>query len=212
MACAPWLPPKTSSVGVPPRLGDLEKRLPHRNSRDFGVTKIFRGLFEMDRRAGNEFRHHAIRKSRHNVRLKCQRRNVLHHRRQHGRARGISAHADHHVGSELVQHAARVPNRARQIECRFQARHQADIFQRSHAHQLQWISRGRNQTILDPARRSDEQHFGVVTLLQLIGDGQRGNHMSARASARQNRPHVVTINYDSDGAPRNRPLMIFRCD
>ena len=93
---------------------DLEKRLPHRNARDFGMAKIFRRLLEMHRRARHKSRDHAIGKSRHHVRLKGQRRNVLDHRRQHRRAGGISAHADHHVGREFVEHAARIPDGARQ--------------------------------------------------------------------------------------------------
>jgi hypothetical protein len=60
--------------------------------------------------------------------------------------------------------------------------------------QLQRISRRRNQPILNSACRPDEQNLGLITLLELVGYGERGDHMSARASARQNGSHAVTIN------------------
>ena len=118
--------------------------------------------------------------------------------RQHRRAGGVSADPDHDVGRELAEHAARIPERARQVERGLEPRHQADVLERADAHQLQWISRGGHQPILNAARGSDEEHFGVVALLQLIGDGESGNDMSAGASARQNRAHAVTINYATD--------------
>ena len=115
---------------------------------------------------------------------------MLHHRRQHRRAGGVSAHADHHVRREFIQHPSCIPDGARKVEGRFQASSQADIFQRAYADELQGKSRGGNQAVLDATRGSYEQNFRVVTFFQLIGDGQGGNDMSAGAAARQNCTHA----------------------
>ena len=51
-----------------------------------------------------------------------------------------------------------------------------------------------NQPVFDAARRADKQHLGLVVALQLLGDGESGDHVSASASARQNGSHAMTIN------------------
>ncbi len=65
---------------------DFEKCLPHWHTRDFGMTKIFCGFFEVHSRARHESCHHAVGKSRHHVGLEGQCRNVLDQRGEHGRA------------------------------------------------------------------------------------------------------------------------------
>ena len=133
-------------------------------------------------------RHQPVGKSRDHVGFKRQRRNMFHHRRQHRRAGGVSAHPDDHIGSEFIEHSSRMPDCARQVERSFRASHQIDIFQRAHPHQLQRISRGRHQTVLNPSRRTDEQNLRRIFFLELIGDSQRRNDVPARPSARKDRP------------------------
>ena len=59
---------------------------------------------------------------------------------------------------------------------------------------LERISRRRDQSILKPARCADEENLGGIVFLKLIRDGQSGNHVPAGATARQDRPHELTIN------------------
>jgi len=68
------------------------------------------------------------------------------------------------------------------------------LVQRPHLHQSKWESRRRNQTILDPPRRPDEQYFSAVPFLQLLCDSERRNHVSAGPATRHNCSHDVTIN------------------
>src|SRR5208337_3852024 len=95
---------------------------------------------------------------------------------------------------KLVQHAPCAPDRARQIERRLRPRHEAYILQRSYPDQLERVPRRGHQAVLDPARRSDEQHLSPIPFLEFVGDGQRRNYVPARPTARQNGPHEVTIN------------------
>ena len=193
--------------------GNLEKRLPHRNSGHGCVPKIFRGLLKMHRRRRHESSHYPIGETRNNVRLKRQRGNMLYHRRQHRRPGSISAHADHHIGRKLVQHSPRAPDRPRQIERRLDPRHPTDVLQRPHPNQLQRISRRGHEPVLDAACRADEQHLGCVTFPELIGNGQRRDHVSARPATGQDCPHEVTITQrlgrprictDSHGSEKNQ--------
>ena len=157
---------------------NFKKCLAHRNAGNFGVAKIFCGFLEMHGCARNKFGDHAIGESRHHVGLEGERRNMLHDSRQHCRAGGVSTHADHHVRREFIQHPSRIPDGAGKVEGRFQASREADILQRAHADELQRKSRGGNQAVLDAARGSDEQNFGVVTVFSV--DWQwpaRGSHV-----------------------------------
>ena len=98
------------------------------------------------------------------------------------------------TSGEIHEHAARRPERAREVERSLQARHQADVLQRADLHQLQGKSRSRDETILNASRGTDEEHFGVVILLELIRDREGGDDVSAGASACKNRSHPVNIN------------------
>ena len=68
------------------------------------------------------------------------------------------------------------------------------LFKCANLTSLQRKSSRRNQPVLDAPRRTDEQYFSAVTLLQFLGNGKRGDHMSAGPAARQNCPHDLTIN------------------
>ena len=199
MACAPWLPPKTNSVGVPPRLGGISKKAWRTGT---PVTSAWRKYFAVSSKwtaaAETNFATMRLANPGHHVGLEGQRRNVLEDGRQHCRAGGVSADADDYVGSEFVQHASCVPDGARQIEGRFRAGDQADIFQRAYADQLQRKSGGGDEAVLNAAGRADEKNLSVVSLLELIGDGERGDDVSSRASARQDCAHVVTITHEQN--------------
>ena len=143
--------------------------------------------FKVNRCRRNKARHHAIGESRHEVRFERQRRYSPAESppaspgRRHIRRRR-SRHRDRN--STSIRRAAE--NRARKIEDRLRTRRQAHPIQRAHFHQLQRKSGGRNQPVLNASRRADKQHFGGIAGLQFLGDGERGNDVSAGASARQN--------------------------
>ena len=96
--------------------GDLKKCLAHRHAGDFSIAEVLRGLLEVDRRAGNLSRHHAIGEAGHYVRFERQGRSSFQNRRQHGRAGSISAYSDHNIGLKFSQDAARIPDGAGKIE------------------------------------------------------------------------------------------------
>ena len=197
MAFAPWLPPKTSSVGFGMRSdlsGDLEKCFTHRYACDFSVMKILCRFFEVNRRARNPPRHQAVGKAGHHVRLEGQGWSSLQDGREHGGAGSVSADPDHDVGTKFSEDAARIPDRTGKIEQGLQPRFKADFVESTDLDKPQRKSSCRNQAVLDTARRTDKQDLGGIPLLQFLGNGQRGNHVPASAAARQNRSHPLTIN------------------
>jgi hypothetical protein len=95
---------------------------------------------------------------------------------------------------KFSQDAARIPNRARKIEQSLQPRLQTHFVQGAYLHQAQGKSCRWNQPVLDATRCADKQYLGAVPLLEFMGDGQRGDYVSARPAPRQNGPHDLTIN------------------
>ncbi len=51
-----------------------------------------------------------------------------------------------------------------------------------------------NQAVLNAPRRPDKQDFRAIGFLQFMGDGERGNNVSAGPAPRQNGSHALTIN------------------
>ncbi len=174
--------------------GYLEKCLAHRHASDLRIAEIFRRLLEVNRRARNPPRHQAIGKTGHNIRLERQGWSSLQDGRQHGWAGSVPANSDHDVRLKFREHAARIPDRAGKIEQSLQPRFETDFVERADLDKPQRKSGRRNQPVLDAARRTDEQHFGGISLLQFMGNGKRRDHVSAGAAACQNCPHGLTIN------------------
>jgi hypothetical protein len=153
------------------------------------VREIFAGLFEVNSGRRNPAGNHAIRKARHDIWLEGDGRNVAHDGGGHGRAGGVSADADDDVGLELVEHPARIPDSAWEIERGSEAGGEAHVLERSHLHQAQFEPCGRNQAVFHAARGSDEEQLRRVRLLQLLGNGERGNDVSTGTAARQDYAH-----------------------
>ncbi len=111
-ARAPWLPPKTSSVGcwLLPR-GQGEKRGPHRNSGYFKAAKPASGLREMNRGVRGKAGHRAVGVAGDHVRFKQHHRDAQQHRRNGRRTRRVAAHADHHLRLKAAQNAHRGKDR-----------------------------------------------------------------------------------------------------
>ena len=199
MACAPWLPPKTSKVGRSRYRAArpiVKESLPHRHARDLSVAKILCCFLKMNCRRRDPARDDAIGKTRHNVGLECQSRDALSNRRQHGRAGSVSANPDDHVWLKRGEHSASGKHRRGAARRRFSAAWPGSPdSERPTFISCSGIPSRRNQPVLDPARRSDEKNFRAISFLQFIGDGKRRNDMAAGPAPSQNGTHAVTINY-----------------
>ena len=133
IAWAPWLPPKTSRVFALAecRLGDLEKGFADWHTGHFAAAEVASGFGEVHGGSRDQRRDQAIGESGNEVRLKYESGNSAQYRRQHGRAGGVSADADHDVGPKLGKNAARIPYGSGKIEECFQPRCQAHVVQRA---------------------------------------------------------------------------------
>src|SRR5260370_11864510 len=140
-----------------------EEFFAHRDSGHARIAKIFFGLFKMDGRRRNQPRHHAIGKSGNHVGLKGKGWSAPQPGGEHGGARGVSADADDYVRTEIAQHAPAGQYGARQIKERAQTCSQADILERAHLNEPQLESRGGDQTVLNAARRANEEYLNLIT-------------------------------------------------
>ena len=91
-------------------VGDLEKGFADWNAGHFATTEITSSFGEVHGGSGNQRRYQAIGESGNEVRLEHEGWNSAQYRRQHGWAGGVSAYADHDVGTELGKDAARIPD------------------------------------------------------------------------------------------------------
>ena len=145
MACAPWLPPKTRSVGarLVERAGHVEKLAPHRNSGDHGSCGSSGGGCEVHRSGVHHGRHQAIgdagndvRLERHHGHVRAGRPPASPGRRRSRRRRSSRRDETPHdpCRADYALHAARSNN------C-LDARRQIDAVERSDGHQLQLETR-----------------------------------------------------------------------
>src|ERR1019366_4317456 len=169
MACAPWLPPNTSKVGVPPRLGAISKNACRTGT---PVTSAWRKYFA--------------------VSSKC-----------------TAAAETNRATIRLANPGTTLGSKASVGICLTTA---ASIAGPEAYPPTPITTSGANWLSMRAARGPDEQDLGAITFLELIGDGQRRDHMSARPAARQDCPHQVTINQkqlatdETDSSDRTRRL------
>ena len=169
--------------------GDVEKCLPHRHAGDFGVAEVSCRLLEMNRRA--ETQRATTRLANPGTTLGSNARVGIPFRIAASMA-GPEAYPPTPIttsGRNSARDSARIPDRAGKVEQSLQPGLEADLVQRADLDQSQRKSGGGNQPVLDSARRADEQDFRVVLLLEFLGDGKRGDYVSAGAAACQNCPH-----------------------
>ncbi len=170
MACAPWLPPKTSSVGraFAGRGGTRKNSLAHRHSGDVAIAEITAGRLKLHDGGLDERPQHTIGKPWNIVRLERDQRHIHDAPGQHRRAGGISANANHYVGTKLAHQLRRLQHRARQVEHRLDPGSQIDAVELTNLHQVQFETSSGHEPGFDPARRAHELHFGAVPRAQLL--------------------------------------------
>src|SRR5579863_4026822 len=171
--------------------GNLEESFANWNAGHFIAPKISSRLGKVHSCSRDHGRNHAVGKPRNKVRLENQRGNSTYYCRQHRRAGGVSADTDHDIGLIFRKYALRVPNRVREIEDSLQPGLKAHPVQGANLDETQRKSGGGNQAILNAAGGADEKHVSGVVPLELLGDSQRGDHVSACPTPRQNSPHAV---------------------
>ena len=146
----------------------------------------------------NFVRNYPVCEARHNIGFKSQGWNAAQDCREHCRPGSISAHTNYDVSAKFRKDAACVPNRARQIEEGLEPRCQAHSVQCADLYQSQRESRSRDQPVLNPPGRPDEQDFSAIVLLEFLSDSERGDNMAASTASRQNGSHKLTINVASN--------------
>jgi hypothetical protein len=60
---------------------------------------------------------------------------------------------------------------------------------------LQRKSGGRDEAVLDTPRRADEEALAVIAMLELVGDGESRDDVTAGATSCQDCSHGMTINH-----------------
>src|SRR3982750_4770537 len=95
------------------------------------MPESFSRLLEVHRRCGNPGSDQTIGKARDYIGFECKSRNAHPSSSKHGRARGVSANADHYVGTKLKQDSARFPYGSWKIENSLRPSCKTHIFQRT---------------------------------------------------------------------------------
>src|SRR5260370_38561297 len=95
---------------------------------------------------------------------------MFENRCEHRWTRGISADADHHIGSELSEHSSSRKHGAGEVESRFQPSCETNAVQGPHFYQLQRKASRWNEAVLDPTRGADEKHFSAEPLTDFLGN------------------------------------------
>ena len=163
MACAPWLPPKTSRVGSPicGFCGYFEESLAHRNARHSQwrkyrpVSSKWTAAPETHRATSRLAKPGTKLGSNTSVGMRLQDGS------QHGRAGRVSADADHDVGLKLGKHAAREPAPPRQDRTASSIASPRLTFFSAPTWTSCRESGGGDEPVFDSACGSDEQHFGA---------------------------------------------------
>jgi len=175
-------------------VADREECFAYRDTRHLRAAEVSSGFLKVHRSRGNKRGDHSISEARNKVGFENESGDATQRGRQHRRSGGISPNPDDYPRPEFRENFAGFPNGSWQVERCPQAGRKADILQRSDLNQPQRKSCSRNQAIFDSPGGTDKNHLGAILLLQLLSNGKSGNHMPARASTCQNRPHAVTIN------------------
>ena len=153
----------------------------------------------MHGRGRDEARDQAIGESRNYIRLERKRRNPATNGGKHGRAGGIPADSNDHIGSEVGDHSSRDPKRVRQVKHGFARVMRLTFLSAPTLNEFERESGLGDQPRLNAARSADEKHFGGELLFELLGDGEGGDHVSAGASARDNDAHGQRRIYHGSG-------------
>ena len=117
------------------------------------------------------------------VRLEGHQRDVEHRTGEHRGAGGVSADAHDDIGTEVADDLRGLRDGARQVEESLESCCEADAIERADGDQFERKAGGGDDAGFHAARGSDKKHFGVVTGLEFLGDGDGGDDVAARASA-----------------------------
>ena len=162
---------------------DLEELRAYRYADQLGsaAREVARGLLEVHQRPPGPPRHPAVGHSRHRVGLHHRQRNPPHPRRQHRRARGVPAHAEHRRRLPARQRHGDPRRSHRQLPQRARRLHQPHALQPADLDELDRKAGRRDQFRLQTRRRSDKERL-VPTPLQLPRHGQRRDNVAPGAA------------------------------
>ena len=192
MACAPWLPPNTSSVGRASfgRGGTWKNSLPHRHAGHMAVAEVAAGRLEVHRRRTHHGRQHAIGEAGNHVRLEGDRGHAHHAPPpaspgpRHSRRRRSSRRDETRGSASPTAITAR--GRSSTVLSR--------VARSTRFSAPTWISRSSNPAagtsrVSMPRCVPTNSTSASIARTQLLRDGQRRNDVAAGAASRHDHAH-----------------------
>jgi hypothetical protein len=177
----PWLPPRIT-IARPPSVCAAAVEA------DLAAGETPSRVGEGDEHAIHQPPEHTVGEAGEAVLLLDRRRVTEQRGREHQRARGVAADAQHDVGSVAAQDARGLEERGGQPHQSAKHAAQPHAFEAAHLHELEWEAGGGDQPGLEAARRADEHRLAAGRGPDLVGDRDARIEMAARPAARHQHP------------------------
>ena len=150
---------------------------------DFDIVEPCGGRLEVDRGGLHAFSHEAVGESGHGIWLKGHGWDLEHERSGHARAGGITTDTKDGVGFEVADQSPAGENATREIDEGTQTGQERHVFKLANLDQVELESSGRDEAALHAACSTHEENFCRITRDQFASHRERGNDVTAGASA-----------------------------